>query len=203
MPYFYYSPDRHNNSPHSPVGVFFLGWTRCSLLLYRPMHHFCAHTRRRRPPRGDALLLLQVEYRTNNTPHSPLVVFLSMYVDCCSLLTSRPVHTSVFVWILRSSKSNHFGAHGTFKREPWTQDSFCDCLGQCIIFVHTRDAVDRLAVMLEQNGHTVSSLHGRMEEKNRDKVLADFRAGVTRWFTTMTTSTTNDNTTITSHTCAV
>lgn len=43
-------------------------------------------------------------------------------------------------------------------------------VGQCIIFVHTRDAVDRLATMLEQNGHTVSSLHGRMEEKARDKV---------------------------------
>mmetsp|Transcript_14677 Transcript_14677/g.47979 ORF Transcript_14677/g.47979 Transcript_14677/m.47979 type:complete len:475 (-) Transcript_14677:343-1767(-) len=57
-------------------------------------------------------------------------------------------------------------------------------VGQCIIFVHTRDAVDRLAAMLEQNGHTVSSLHGRMEEKARDKVLNDFRAGTTRFLIT-------------------
>mmetsp|Transcript_2239 Transcript_2239/g.7246 ORF Transcript_2239/g.7246 Transcript_2239/m.7246 type:complete len:242 (+) Transcript_2239:54-779(+) len=57
-------------------------------------------------------------------------------------------------------------------------------VGQCIIFVHTRDAVERVAAMLEQNGHTVSSLHGRMEESARDKVLSDFRAGTTRFLIT-------------------
>merc|ERR1719503_163043 len=34
--------------------------------------------------------------------------------------------------------------------------------------------------MLTANGHSVSSLHGRMEEKGRDKVLKDFHAGVSR-----------------------
>ena len=43
-------------------------------------------------------------------------------------------------------------------------------VGQCVIFVKTRDAVERLTKTLESSGHTVSSLHGRMEEKNRDKV---------------------------------
>jgi len=124
-------------------------------------------------------------------------------------------------------------------------------VGQCIIFVHTREAVERVAAMLEQNGrdsaeieprwprrgrgkeearmrcgrdvaracaaflafaaawrcvprtwclrdsssprvheedytarHTVSSLHGRMEEGARDKVLHDFRAGTTRFLIT-------------------
>ena len=45
-------------------------------------------------------------------------------------------------------------------------------MGQCIVFVHTREAVDTLAKVLETNGHSVSSLHGRMEEKARDKVCA-------------------------------
>ena len=53
-------------------------------------------------------------------------------------------------------------------------------VGQCIVFVHTREAVDTLAAMLTANGHSVSSLHGRMEEKNRDKVLLDFHAGTSR-----------------------
>lgn len=53
-------------------------------------------------------------------------------------------------------------------------------VGQCIVFVHTREAVDTLAKLLTANGHSVSSLHGRMEEKARDKVLADFHAGVSR-----------------------
>jgi len=53
-------------------------------------------------------------------------------------------------------------------------------VGQCIVFVHTREAVDTLTKLLTANGHSVSSLHGRMEEKGRDKVLADFHAGVSR-----------------------
>lgn len=57
-------------------------------------------------------------------------------------------------------------------------------VGQCIIFVHTRESVETLGNMLKTNGHSVSMLHGRMEETNRDKVLLDFRAGVVglvRW----------------------
>ena len=50
-------------------------------------------------------------------------------------------------------------------------------VGQCIVFVHTREAVETLSKLLTANGHSVSSLHGRMEEKNRDKVLHDFHAG--------------------------
>ena len=57
-------------------------------------------------------------------------------------------------------------------------------VGQCIIFVHTRDTVDRLAAVLQQNGHAVSSLHGRMEETSRDKVLNDFREGTSRFLIT-------------------
>lgn len=53
-------------------------------------------------------------------------------------------------------------------------------VGQCIVFVHTREAVDTLAKVLIANGHSVSSLHGRMEEKARDKVLLDFHAGTSR-----------------------
>jgi len=52
--------------------------------------------------------------------------------------------------------------------------------GQVIIFVHTREAVDTLTRKLAENGHTVSSLHGRMEEMNRDKVLRDFHSAVSR-----------------------
>ena len=53
-------------------------------------------------------------------------------------------------------------------------------VGQCIVFVHTREAVETLSKLLTANGHSVSSLHGRMEEKNRDKVLLDFHAGTSR-----------------------
>jgi len=57
-------------------------------------------------------------------------------------------------------------------------------VGQCIVFVHTREAVDKLAALLTSNGHAVSSLHGRMESTARDKVLEDFRASTTRFLIT-------------------
>jgi len=57
-------------------------------------------------------------------------------------------------------------------------------VGQCIVFVHTREAVDTLSGLLTRNGHSVSSLHGRMEEKGRDKVLSDFHSGTSRFLIT-------------------
>lgn len=53
-------------------------------------------------------------------------------------------------------------------------------VGQVIVFVHTREAVDTLTKLLTHNGHSVSSLHGKMEEKARDKVLTDFHSGASR-----------------------
>lgn len=44
--------------------------------------------------------------------------------------------------------------------------------GQCIVFVHTREAVDTLMKLLTSGGHSVSALHGKMEESARDKVRA-------------------------------
>ena len=52
--------------------------------------------------------------------------------------------------------------------------------GQCIVFVSGSGAVDTLTELLTQNGHTVSSFHGYMEEDQRDKVLRDVRVGASR-----------------------
>ena len=57
-------------------------------------------------------------------------------------------------------------------------------VGQCIIFVNTRDAVDKLGAMLIADGHQVSSLHGKMDSSARDKVLLDFRSGTTKFLIT-------------------
>lgn len=58
-------------------------------------------------------------------------------------------------------------------------------VGQAIIFVHTRDAVETLGNKLDAAGHQVSKLHGGMEEKARDQVLDHFRSGASRFlFTT-------------------
>jgi ATP-dependent RNA helicase DDX19/DBP5 len=46
--------------------------------------------------------------------------------------------------------------------------------GQIIVFVNTRDSVDSLTKRLTADGHSVSSIHGKMEERARDKALKDF-----------------------------
>ena len=78
-----------------------------------------------------------------------------------------------------------YGANGVKEKEQRLAEILnIVTVGQCIIFVHTRETVERLGRMLEENGHTVSLLHGRMEERARDKVLVDFRAGTTRFLIT-------------------
>ena len=46
-------------------------------------------------------------------------------------------------------------------------------VGQCIVFVHTREAVETLTKLLTANGHSVSSLHGRMEETVAKSILSE------------------------------
>jgi ATP-dependent RNA helicase DDX19/DBP5 len=49
-----------------------------------------------------------------------------------------------------------------------------DAAGQIIVFVSTRDSVDSLTRVLTASGNSVSSIHGKMEERARDKALKDF-----------------------------
>ena len=78
-------------------------------------------------------------------------------------------------------KQLHYRCEGKKAKEERLGDILTQVpVGQCIVFVHTREAVDTLTGLLTANGHSVSALHGRMEEKNRDKVLMDFHAGTSR-----------------------
>ena len=52
--------------------------------------------------------------------------------------------------------------------------------GQIIVFVSTRDSVDSITKRLTHAGHSVSSIHGKMEEKARDKALRDFRSAASK-----------------------
>ena len=53
-------------------------------------------------------------------------------------------------------------------------------LGQSIIFVHTRATAEDVYAHMTLEGHQTSVLHGGMESDARDKVIDDFRKGVTR-----------------------
>ena len=64
---------------------------------------------------------------------------------------------------------------GTMDKEARLGDllSIIDA-GQIIVFVSTRASVDDLTRLLQSNGHSVSALHGKMEEKARDTALKNF-----------------------------
>ncbi|CAD6184326.1 unnamed protein product [Caenorhabditis auriculariae] len=70
-------------------------------------------------------------------------------------------------------------------REEWKFDTLVDLydtltITQAVLFCNTRRKVDWLADKLKEANFTVSSMHGDMEQKERDQIMKDFRAGTSR-----------------------
>lgn len=51
---------------------------------------------------------------------------------------------------------------------------------QAVIFLNTRRKVDWLSEKLEAKSFTTSSLHGDMEQAEREKIMKEFRSGSSR-----------------------
>eukprot|EP00698_Gefionella_okellyi_P002960 TRINITY_DN127_c0_g1_i1.p1 TRINITY_DN127_c0_g1~~TRINITY_DN127_c0_g1_i1.p1 ORF type:complete len:409 (-),score=121.23 TRINITY_DN127_c0_g1_i1:1278-2504(-) len=71
------------------------------------------------------------------------------------------------------------------ERDEWKLDTLCDLyetltITQAVIFVNTRRKVDWLTEMMHKRDFTVSSMHGDMEQKDRDVVMREFRSGSSR-----------------------
>jgi len=71
------------------------------------------------------------------------------------------------------------------EKEEWKFDTLCDLydtltIAQAVIFCNTRQKVDWLAKQMKDNHHTVSAMHGDMEQKARDEIMEDFRSGKSR-----------------------
>lgn len=71
------------------------------------------------------------------------------------------------------------------EREDWKFDTLCDLydtltITQAVIFCNTQTKVDWLAGKMREANFTVSSMHGGMPQKERDAIMADFRAGASR-----------------------
>lgn len=50
-------------------------------------------------------------------------------------------------------------------------------VGSSIIFVKTKSTADKLYIRMKKEGHTVSVLHGGLENSERDRLIDDFREG--------------------------
>ncbi|DBB13135.1 hypothetical protein WJX82_008599 [Trebouxia sp. C0006] len=56
----------------------------------------------------------------------------------------------------------------------------CEKMGQTIIFVRTRETARTLHNMLDKEGFPCTSISGELEHAKRDKVISEFRTGITK-----------------------
>jgi translation initiation factor 4A len=71
------------------------------------------------------------------------------------------------------------------EKEEWKLDTLCDLyetltITQAVIFLNTRRKVDWLTDKMCQRDFTVSSLHGDMDQKEREVIMRQFRTGSSR-----------------------
>lgn len=70
-------------------------------------------------------------------------------------------------------------------REDWKFDTLCDLystltITQAIIYCNTRRKVDWLTEKMTSKDFTVSSMHGDLDQRERETILAEFRSGSSR-----------------------
>merc|ERR1712195_196104 len=71
------------------------------------------------------------------------------------------------------------------EREEWKLDTLCDLyetltITQAVIIANTRRKVDWLTEKMQEREFTVSSMHGDMDQKERDVIMREFRTGSSR-----------------------
>jgi len=71
------------------------------------------------------------------------------------------------------------------EEEAWKFDTLCDLydtltITQSVVFCNTRAKVDWLAQQLKKANFAVSSMHGDMPQRDRNRVMEEFRQGVSR-----------------------
>ncbi|KAK2962456.1 putative Eukaryotic initiation factor 4A-III [Blattamonas nauphoetae] len=71
------------------------------------------------------------------------------------------------------------------EKEAWKFDTLCDLydtltITQAVVFVNTREKVDWLTEQMRQAQFTVASMHGQMQQKERNEIMDRFRKGDAR-----------------------
>ncbi|GJX85882.1 eukaryotic initiation factor 4A-15 [Tanacetum coccineum] len=71
------------------------------------------------------------------------------------------------------------------EKENWKLETLCDlyetlAITQSVIFVNTRRKVDWLTDQMSSRHHTVSAIHGDLDQNTRDIIMREFRSGSSR-----------------------
>jgi len=53
-------------------------------------------------------------------------------------------------------------------------------ISQAMIYCNSKKTLDKLSEDMVRNGFSVSTMHGEMQEQDRERVMRDFRTGMTR-----------------------
>jgi ATP-dependent RNA helicase len=72
-----------------------------------------------------------------------------------------------------------------YNYKEWKFDTLCDLydsltITQAVIFCNTRKKVDWLANKMKESHFTVCAMHGDMSQRDRENVMDEFRAGISR-----------------------
>lgn len=70
-------------------------------------------------------------------------------------------------------------------KEEWKYDTLVELynnieIQQCIIYCNLKKRVDDLSTKMKEKNFTVSSMHGDMDQNERDKIMREFRTGSSR-----------------------
>merc|ERR1712196_351438 len=73
----------------------------------------------------------------------------------------------------------------TIEKEDWKLDTLCDLyetltITQAIIYCNTRRKVDFLSEKMAARDFTISIIHAELEQKERDRIMREFRSGSSR-----------------------
>jgi len=71
------------------------------------------------------------------------------------------------------------------QKEEWKFETLCDLyetltITQAIIYCNTKRKVDQLSQQMSSRDFTVSSMHGDMQQSDRELIMKEFRSGATR-----------------------
>ena len=110
-------------------------------------------------------------------------------VRACVCVSACVVHVCVcvrgFVAPLLSATQGIKQFYVGVEKEDWKFDTLCDLydtltITQAVIFCNTRKKVEWLSEKMKESNFTVSSMHGDMQQRERDEVMASFRDGSSR-----------------------
>ena len=120
-------------------------------------------------------------------PHTQIVLVSATMPQSVLGLTSRFMLDPVRILVKRDELTLE-GIKQFFvlvEREEWKFDTLCDLydvltITQAVIFINTKVKVDWLTRKMREAAFTVCSMHGDMQQQERDEIMEQFRSGKAR-----------------------